>query len=62
MPTRPGRAPVRPARGSRRLGHAKLDTTSIYLQGIDLEEISMAVRASRANDVRQRPCSSDHPR
>jgi hypothetical protein len=33
---------------SRRAGHAKLDTTSIYLQGIDPEEIIAAVRARRA--------------
>ena len=32
----------------RQLGHANLGTTSIYLQGIDPEEIIMAVRARRA--------------
>jgi integrase len=39
----------------RQLGHLNLGTTSIYLQGIDPEEIITAVRnASRADDVRQR--------
>ncbi len=32
----------------RQLGHANLGTTSIYLQGIDAEEIIAAVRARRA--------------
>ena len=32
----------------RQLGHANLDTTSIYLQGIDTEEIIAAVHARRA--------------
>jgi integrase/recombinase XerD len=32
----------------RQLGHANLGTTSIYLQGIDPEEIITAVRARRA--------------
>ena len=32
----------------RQLGHANLGTTSIYLQGIDTEEIIAAVRARRA--------------
>jgi site-specific recombinase XerD len=32
----------------RQLGHANLGTTSIYLQGIDLEEIITAVRTRRA--------------
>jgi integrase/recombinase XerD len=32
----------------RQLGHASLGTTSIYLQGIDLEEIITAVRTRRA--------------
>ena len=32
----------------RQLGHAKLGTTSIYLQGIDPEEIIAAVRTRRA--------------
>jgi hypothetical protein len=32
----------------RQLGHANLGTTSIYLQGIDPEEIIMAVRTRRA--------------
>jgi integrase/recombinase XerD len=32
----------------RQLGHAKLGTTSIYLQGIDTEEIITAVRMRRA--------------
>jgi site-specific recombinase XerD len=32
----------------RQLGHSNLSTTSIYLQGIDLEEIIGAVRARRA--------------
>jgi integrase len=32
----------------RRLGHANLGTTSIYLQGIDPEEIITAVRTRRA--------------
>ena len=30
------------------LGHVNLGTTSIYLQGIDLEEIITAVRTRRA--------------
>jgi DNA-binding transcriptional MerR regulator len=39
----------------RQLGHANLGTTSIYLQGIDPEEIIAAVRARRAPiDVGQR--------
>jgi site-specific recombinase XerD len=38
----------------RQLGHTNLGTTSIYLQGIDPEEIITAVRARRADDVRQR--------
>jgi integrase len=38
----------------RQLGHANLGTTSIYLQGIDPEEIITAVRTRRADDVRQR--------
>jgi DNA-binding transcriptional MerR regulator len=45
----------------RQLGHANLGTTSIYLQGIDPEEIITAVRA---DDVRQRRAEaltpSDH--
>ena len=32
----------------RQLGHADLGTTSIYLQGIDTEEIIAAVHARRA--------------
>jgi site-specific recombinase XerD len=32
----------------RQLGHAKLGTTSLYLQGIDPEEIITAVRTRRA--------------
>jgi site-specific recombinase XerD len=32
----------------RELGHAKLGTTSIYLQGIDPEEIRAAARTRRA--------------
>jgi integrase len=32
----------------RQLGHANLGTTSIYLQGIDPEEIITAVRTRRA--------------
>jgi len=32
----------------RQLGHANLGTTSIYLQGIDTEEIVAAVHARRA--------------
>ncbi len=32
----------------RQLGHLNLGTTSIYLQGIDLEEIITAVRSRRA--------------
>jgi site-specific recombinase XerD len=32
----------------RQLGHANLDTTSIYLQGIDIEEIISPVHARRA--------------
>jgi integrase len=32
----------------RQLGHTNLGTTSIYLQGIDHEEIIAAVRARRA--------------
>jgi integrase/recombinase XerD len=32
----------------RQLGHTNLGTTSIYLQGIDPEEIIIAVRARRA--------------
>jgi integrase len=32
----------------RHLGHANLGTTSIYLQGIDPEEMVAAVRARRA--------------
>jgi site-specific recombinase XerD len=32
----------------RRLGHANLGTTSIYLQGIDTEEIIAAVHTRRA--------------
>ena len=32
----------------RQLGHANLGTTSIYLQGIDPEEVITAVRARRA--------------
>jgi len=32
----------------RRLGHANLGTTSIYLQGIDTEEIIATVHARRA--------------
>jgi hypothetical protein len=32
----------------RQLGHANLGTTSIYLQGIDPEEIIIAVRTRRA--------------
>jgi site-specific recombinase XerD len=32
----------------RQLGHANLGTTSIYLQGIDPEEIITAVHARRA--------------
>jgi integrase len=32
----------------RQLGHANLGTTSIYLQGIDPEEIIMAARTRRA--------------
>ena len=38
----------------RQLGHTNLGTTSIYLHGIDPEEIITAVRARRADDVRQR--------
>jgi hypothetical protein len=39
----------------RQLGHANLGTTSIYLQGIDPEEIIAAVtRPSCADDVCQR--------
>jgi site-specific recombinase XerD len=38
----------------RQLGHTNLGTTGIYLQGIDPEEIITAVRARRADDVRQR--------
>jgi integrase len=39
----------------RQLGHANLGTTSIYLQGIDTEEIIATVHARRgANDVRHR--------
>ena len=39
----------------RQLGHANLGTTSIYLQGIDPEEIITAVRTRRMpNDVCQR--------
>jgi hypothetical protein len=34
--------------GQRRSGHANLDTTSIYLQGIDTEEIVATVHAGRA--------------
>jgi hypothetical protein len=32
----------------RQLGHANLGTTSIYLQGIDIEEIVSTVHARRA--------------
>ena len=32
----------------RQLGHANLGTTSIYLQGIDIEEIISTVHARRA--------------
>jgi hypothetical protein len=32
----------------RQLGHSNLGTTSVYLQGIDPEEIIGAVRARRA--------------
>ncbi len=32
----------------RQLGHANLGTTSIYLQGIDTEEIILAVNSGRA--------------
>ena len=32
----------------RQLGHANLGTTSIYLQGIDTEEIIAAVHSRRA--------------
>jgi integrase/recombinase XerD len=32
----------------RQLGHANLGTTSIYLQGIDTEEIIATVRSRRA--------------
>jgi integrase len=35
-------------RVQRQLGHANLGTTSIYLQGIDIEEIIAAVHARRA--------------
>jgi hypothetical protein len=39
----------------RQLGHANLGTTSIYLQGIDTEEIIATVHAqARTDDVRQR--------
>ena len=38
----------------RQLGHANLGTTSIYLQGIDTEEIIATVHARRADDVRHR--------
>ena len=34
----------------RQLSHAKLGSTSIYLQGIDAEEIIAAVHARRARD------------
>jgi integrase len=35
----------------RQLGHANLGTTSIYLQGIDTEEIIATVHARRVLDV-----------
>jgi site-specific recombinase XerD len=35
----------------RQLGHANLGTTSIYLQGIDTEEIIAAVHARRAPTI-----------
>jgi hypothetical protein len=38
----------------RQLAHANLGTTSIYLQGIDPEEIIAAARTPRADDVGQR--------
>jgi hypothetical protein len=34
--------------GQRQLGHANVGTTSIYLQGIDPDEIITAVRTRRA--------------
>jgi len=43
----------------RQLGHANLGTTSIYLQGIDTEEIIAAVHGrSGAHDVRHRRTSA----
>jgi Phage integrase family len=42
----------------RQLGHAILGTTSIYLQGIDLEEIITAVRSRRAPMMSPAPDSS----
>jgi hypothetical protein len=46
----------------RQLGHANLGTTSIYLQGIDPEEIIAAVRRRRAPMMRPAPgCDSERP-
>jgi hypothetical protein len=46
---RPGRrSGSTPTRDQRQLGHLNLGTTSIYLQGIDPEEIIIAVRTRRA--------------
>ena len=46
----------------RQLGHTNLGTTSIYLQGIDPEEILTAVHARRrADDVGQRRATSLSP-
>src|SRR5215204_5047112 len=42
----------------RQLGHANLGTTSIYLQGIDTEEIIATVHAQGADDVRHRRTSA----
>jgi hypothetical protein len=47
----------------RQLGHAKLGTTSISLQGIDTEEIIATVHARRADDVRhRRPAALSNPK
>jgi integrase len=46
----------------RQLGHANLRTTSIYLQGIDPEEIIAAVRARRAPMMCLEPLPPRTPR
>ena len=41
----------------RQLGHANLGTTSIYLQGIDIEEVISTVHARSSPEARRRPVS-----